>query len=304
MDRVVNVLTIDVEEHFHAHAFETVIPRATWDSLPSRVGPNTRRVLRVLEEYGVHGTFFLLGWVADRHPDLVREIAAAGHEVATHGYWHELIYRQSPEAFTADLRRSLDAIGRALGGAQPVGYRAPSFSITAASLWALDVLRDHGLVYDSSIFPLSAHDRYSIGDADRFANRLPNGLWEFPASTVRLGGRNWPVAGGGYLRLLPLSLTRRAIRRLNAEGHPAIVYLHPWELDPEQPRVADAPLLSRFRHYVNIGRTEERLRALLSEARFGPIREVFAHLLAAPAAEVGSTPAARRAVEAGSSRRA
>jgi peptidoglycan/xylan/chitin deacetylase (PgdA/CDA1 family) len=281
MDRVVNVLTIDVEEHFHAHAFETVIPRATWDSLPSRVGPNTRRVLRVLEEYGVHGTFFLLGWVADRHPDLVREIAAAGHEVATHGYWHELIYRQSPEAFTADLRRSLDAIGR-----------------------ALDVLRDHGLVYDSSIFPLSAHDRYGIGDADRFANRLRNGLWEFPASTVRLGGRNWPVAGGGYLRLLPLSLTRRAIRRLNAEGHPAIVYLHPWELDPEQPRVADAPLLSRFRHYVNIGRTEERLRALLSEARFGPIREVFAHLLAAPAAEVGSTPAARRAVEAGSSRRA
>jgi polysaccharide deacetylase family protein (PEP-CTERM system associated) len=276
MNSIFNALTIDVEEHFQVHAFETVVDRSTWDHYPSRVVANTQRILRLLAEYNVHATFFVLGWVADRYPDVVKEIAMSGHEIATHGYWHELVYRQTPAEFAADLRQSLDAIGRAFTGLQPAGYRAPAFSITKQSLWALDILRDHSLVYDSSIFPLAAHDRYGINNASRFANKMGGDLWEFPVSTIRLGQQNWPVAGGGYFRLSPLWITRQAIRYLNAQGHPAVIYLHPWEFDPDQPRIPGAPLLSRFRHYVNIGKTESRLRALLNEFEFAPICEVFA----------------------------
>jgi polysaccharide deacetylase family protein (PEP-CTERM system associated) len=276
MSSILNALTIDVEEHFQVHAFETVVDRSTWDHYPSRVVANTQRILRLLAEYNVHATFFVLGWVADRYPDLVKEIAMSGHEIATHGYWHELVYRQTPAEFAADLCQSLDAIGRAFTGLQPTGYRAPAFSITKQSLWALDILRDHSLVYDSSIFPLVAHDRYGINNASRFANKMGGDLWEFPVSTIRLGQQNWPVAGGGYFRLSPLWITRQAIRYLNAQGHPAVIYLHPWEFDPDQPRIPGAPLLSRFRHYVNIGKTESRLRALLNEFEFAPICEVFA----------------------------
>lgn len=278
---MLNALTIDVEEHFQVHAFEKVISRADWDGYPSRVAANTRRILRLLADQGVRATFFVLGWVADRQPELVREIAAAGHEIGTHGYWHELIYRQTADEFAADLHRSMQAIDRAARGVRLAGYRAPAFSITRQSLWALDILRQHGLQYDSSIFPLAAHDRYGIGDADRFANQVRDGLWEFPVSTVRLGKQNWPVAGGGYFRLFPLWITRQAVRRINAEGRPAVVYLHPWEFDPDQPRVARAPRLSRFRHYVNLGKTESRLRALLQEFQFGTMREAFAAQLEA-----------------------
>jgi len=276
-----DALTIDVEEHFQVHAFETVIDRADWDRYPSRVGASTRRILRLLAEYGVYATFFVLGWVAERHPDLVEEIAAAGHEIGTHGYGHELIYRQTPAEFAEDLGRSLRAIERAAGGLRPAGYRAPAFSVPRRSLWALDTLREHGITYDSSIFPLAAHDRYGINDAARFANKVRDNLWEFPVSTVRMGKHNWPVAGGGYFRLFPLWLTRRAIRHIHAEGHPAIIYLHPWEFDPEQPRIRNAPVSSRFRHYVNLDRTESRLRALLQEFAFAPMREVFVNYLAA-----------------------
>jgi polysaccharide deacetylase family protein (PEP-CTERM system associated) len=281
MSSIRNALTIDVEEHFQVHAFETVIDRAAWDRFPSRVVANTHRILRLLAECNVRATFFVLGWVADRHPDLVERIATSGHEIATHGYWHELVYRQTPDEFAVDLGQSLGAIGRALNGLQPAGYRAPAFSITKQSLWALEVLRDHRIVYDSSIFPLVAHDRYGIKDASRFANRTRGGLWEFPISTIRLGKQNWPVAGGGYFRLFPLSITRRAIRHLNAQGHPAVTYLHPWEFDADQPRIPGAPLLSRFRHYVNLHKTESRLRALLNEFEFAPMREVFAGCLEA-----------------------
>jgi polysaccharide deacetylase family protein (PEP-CTERM system associated) len=272
-------LTIDVEEHFQVHAFETVVDRSTWDGHSSRVVDNTLRILRLLAEYNVRATFFVLGWVADRYPDLVKKIAASGHEIATHGYWHELVYRQTPKEFAADLTQSLDAIGRVLNGLRPMGYRAPAFSITEQSLWALDVLRDHNIIYDSSIFPLAAHDRYGISNASRFANKMCDDLWEFPVSTVRLGRQNWPVAGGGYFRLFPLWITRQAIRHLNKQGQPAVIYLHPWEFDPDQPRIPDAPLLSRFRHYVNIHKTESRLRALLNEFEFAPMCDVFASLL-------------------------
>lgn len=276
---MLNALTIDVEEHFQVHAFETVVDRSAWEHYPSRVVANTQRILRLLAEYDVRATFFILGWVADRHPELVKEIATSGHEIASHGYWHELLYRQTPDEFAADLRLSLDAITRVTNGSRPVGYRAASFSITNQSLWALDILRDNGFKYDSSIFPLSAHDRYGINGANRFANKLGDGLWEFPVSTIRLGKQNWPVAGGGYFRLYPLFITRQAIRYLNGQGHPAVIYLHPWEFDPDQPRIPNAPLLSRFRHYVNIGKTESRLRALLSELDFAPVCKVFADRL-------------------------
>ncbi len=281
MSLIRNALTIDVEEHFQVHAFETVIDRSTWDHYPSRVVANTQRILHLLAEHDAHATFFVLGWVADRYPDLVKEIAADGHEIATHGYWHELVYRQTPDEFAADLCRSLEVIGRALKGLQPAGYRAPAFSITKQSLWALDILHEHHIAYDSSIFPLVAHDRYGINNANRFANQMHGGLWEFPVSTIRLGKQNWPVAGGGYFRLFPLPITRHAIRHLNGQGYPAVIYLHPWEFDPDQPRVPNAPLLSRFRHYVNIDKTENRLRVLLNQFKFAPMCEVFANYLEA-----------------------
>ena len=274
-----NVFTIDVEEHFQVHAFETVIDRATWDSYPSRVVANTQRILDLLAESDTHATFFVLGWVADRHPALVQAIVDGGHELATHGYWHELVYRQTPEEFAADLQQSLAAIERAVGNVPVAGYRAPGFSITNESLWALDVLREHGLAYDSSIFPLSMHDRYGLKEAPRFANKVRGDLWEFPVNTLRLGNFNLPIAGGGYFRLYPLWTTRQAIRHLNSQERPAVIYLHPWEFDPEQPRVTNAPRLSRFRHTVNLHKTEDRVRTLLSEFKFGTMREGFADLL-------------------------
>lgn len=278
MQPMTNALTIDVEEHFQVHAFETVIARSAWEGYPSRVVANTQRILRLLAEHQVQATFFILGWIADRHPDLVREIAAQGHEIATHGYWHELVYRQTPAEFATDLSQSLDAIARACNQ-RPRGYRAPAFSITRRSWWALEIMRDHHLCYDSSIFPLTVHDRYGVRDANRFASQVHGELWEFPVSTIRLGRQNWPVAGGGYFRLFPLWLTRQAIHHLNGGGHPAVVYLHPWEFDPEQPRVPNAPRLSRFRHYVNLAKTEDRLRTLLGEFTFAPLSRVFAHCL-------------------------
>ena len=288
---MVNALTIDVEEYFHAHAYEHAIDRRSWDTLPSRVVANTRRVLDVLRTHATRATFFVLGWVAERHPDLVREIVEGGHELATHGYAHELLYRQTPEEFAADLRRALDALRKAGAGSHPVlGYRAPAFSLTNESLWALDVLRAHGIRYDSSLLPLATGDRshasalrggkrYGVAGAARFASRLAD-LWEFPVSTVAFGGRHWSVAGGGLFRLLPLWVNRRMIDRINREGHPAIVYLHPWEFDPDEPEVPGAPRLARFRHRVNLDKTEARLHRLLGERSFAPVRDVFAAELA------------------------
>lgn len=288
---MLNALTIDVEEYFHAHAYERVIDRASWDRLPSRVAANTRRVLDVLRAADTRATFFVLGWVAERHPDLVREIAAGGHEIATHGHAHELLYRQTRDEFAADLARATAALRAATGGAEPIlGYRAPAFSLTDESRWALDVLHEHGFRYDSSLLPLAnghgthhstlrGGKRYGLSGATRFAARL-GGLWEFPVSTVRFGGRNWSVAGGGLFRLLPLWVNRRMIDRINAEGQPAVVYLHPWEFDPQEPEVPGAPPLARFRHRVNLDKTEGRLRRLLAERRFAPVREVFAAELA------------------------
>ena len=276
---IVNALSFDVEDYFQVEGFASVIERSHWETYATRVVANTQRVLRLLEAHGVRATFFMLGWIAERHPELVQEIVAGGHELGSHGYWHRPIYQQTPEEFTADVRHSLDVLAGICPGVAVTGYRAPTFSITSRSQWALHVLADLGIKYDSSIFPLSAHDRYGIPHASRFAGRVHPRLCEFPVSTVRYAGVNWPVAGGGYFRLLPYWVTRRAISRIHGEKNPAVIYLHSWEFDPDQPRIFHAPLLSRFRHYVNLHKTEDRMRMLLTHFHFAPLREVFASWL-------------------------
>ncbi len=274
---VLNALSIDVEEYFHPNAMDDVVAPAQWDSLSPRVEANTRRILDLLDESSVQATFFVLGWVAERSPQLVRDIAARGHEVASHGHTHRLAYRLGPEKFRADVYRAKRSLEDLLG--RPVqGFRAASWSVVDTSLWALDILIEAGFLYDSSIFPIR-HDLYGIPNFDRFPAYIerPSGrILEIPASTVRWGGANWPAAGGGYLRLLPFAFTRWAIHRLNEREHaPAMVYLHPWELDSEQPQLP-ASWVTRTRQYHNIHRTEPRLRQLLAEFRFGPLREAFA----------------------------
>jgi polysaccharide deacetylase family protein (PEP-CTERM system associated) len=276
---MLNALTFDVEEHFQVHAFAKVVNRTEWDHYSSRVIPNTNRILELLAKHNVFATFFILGWVADRYPDLVRMIASGGHEIGTHGYWHQLVYQQSPSEFAEDIKQSIEAIGRAVKNLPPMGYRAPSFSITDNSLWALDVLKEQGIVYDSSVFPVGIHHRYGIKTANRFANQLPNGLWEFPLSTIHFANQYWPATGGGYFRLYPLWLTRRIFRSVHAEGNPVVLYLHPWEFDPAPPSVGRLLKSPRFRHYVNIDKTETRLDALLQQFPFAPMQEVFSQQL-------------------------
>ncbi|MFH1023643.1 MAG: XrtA system polysaccharide deacetylase [Planctomycetota bacterium] len=281
---VTNALTFDIEEYFHAHNLEGVVSRGDWEGLPGRAAEHTRLILRLLREHGVRATFFVLGWVAERHPDVVREIVGEGHEVGSHGHEHRPLCRQRPGEFLRDLDRSCEAIRSALVGSDAPrcllhGYRAPSFSITRETTWALDLLRQRGFRYDSSIFPISFHDRYGFPGAERHAHRIQEELWEFPISTLRILGKNWPVAGGGYLRLMPYGWTRWAIRRINLRGEPAVIYLHPWEFDPKQPVVRGLPALARFRHYVNLARTESRLRRLLRDFRFAPLSEVYAREL-------------------------
>jgi polysaccharide deacetylase family protein (PEP-CTERM system associated) len=276
---MLNALTFDVEDYFHVHAFAGVISRHEWDIYPTRVAANTRTILRLLRECGTRATFFVLGWVAERHPEIVREIAGDGHELATHGFAHESVCDLTPDAFRADVERSISAIVAACPDASIRGYRAPSFSIDERSFWAFDKLSDLGLVYDSSISPATIHDRYGIPSASRYAHRLDAGLLEIPVSTIRTFGCNWQVAGGGYFRLAPLRFTSWAVRKINSEGQPVVIYLHPWEFDPAQPRIESAPFRSKFRHYVNLQHTEGRLRRLLDQYSFGPIEDAFRNQL-------------------------
>lgn len=282
---VLNVLTVDVEDYFQVSAFETSVRRSQWDSFESRVCQNTNRLLDIFEEAGVHATFFVLGWVAERFPHLVQRIHRSGHELASHSYDHGLVYNTTPDAFRTDLRRAKAAIEDAAGVAI-CGYRAPSYSITERALWALDVLVSEGYVYDSSIYPIR-HDRYGIPGWPRHVHRIERaggGIWELPGSTVRRAGVNLPIGGGGYFRLLPYGWTAGGIRTLNhVEQRPAVFYLHPWEVDPDQPRIR-AGALSRLRHYYNLKETETRLRRLLREFRFGTVAEVLGP---APFAPVG-----------------
>jgi polysaccharide deacetylase family protein (PEP-CTERM system associated) len=272
---VANALTVDVEDYFHVAALAPSITRDSWISRESRVVGNTQKLLSIFEQFGVRGTFFVLGWVAERHPQLVRDIAARGHEIACHGFSHRLVYEQSPEEFYAETRRAKTLL-EDISGSPMLGYRAASYSIVRESLWALDILVELGFVYDSSIFPVR-HDRYGIPNAERVPHRMstPNGasIVEWPLATAKILGFRLPVAGGGYFRLLPYWLSRWGLDSINrSELQPFIFYLHPWEIDPAQPRVA-ASLLSRFRHYTNLGKCEERLKRLLDDFRFGTVRD-------------------------------
>lgn len=283
----VNAMTVDVEDYFHVSNFSAVVTPASWSTRESRVERNTDRLLQIFADAEVSATFFVLAWVAERCPDLVARISAGGHEVASHGYAHQLVYEQEPEVFRDDVRRS-KALLEDVSGQRVDGYRAPSFSITAESLWALDILLEEGYRYDSSVYPIR-HDRYGIPDSPRhiYAVRRPAGtLIEMPASTVRIAGMHLPVGGGGYFRLLPYAWTQWGIERVNrVEERPAIFYLHPWEIDPEQPRLPASPL-ARLRHYSNLDRTEARLRQLLREFRFGPMRNLLGSASERSTAEV------------------
>jgi polysaccharide deacetylase family protein (PEP-CTERM system associated) len=268
---VINALTIDFEDWYQG--LET--PLEGWDGYEDRLEASGRRLLRLLADAGVRGTFFVLGAVAERQPELVREIVAAGHEVATHGWSHVFVYRMPPESFRIELRRSVRLLEE-IGGQRILGHRAPFFSITGQSLWALEILAEEGLRYDSSIFPVLNY-RYGIENAPRWPYVITAGgasLTEFPLTTWRVLGRNLPVAGGAYFRLYPYALTRAAFRRVNAAGKPVAFYLHPWELDPDQPRVP-LPRRIALTHYANLGATEGRLRRLLQDFRFAPMAEVL-----------------------------
>jgi polysaccharide deacetylase family protein (PEP-CTERM system associated) len=284
---VVNAMSVDVEDYFHVSVFDGIVPRTEWAQMESRVCANTARLLDLFAEFNVRSTFFVLGWVAERYPQLVKSITDGGHEIASHGYAHRLIYDQTPAAFREDVRKAKRLLEDASGSAV-AGYRAPSYSITPRSLWAIDILIEEGYRYDSSIFPIR-HDRYGIPVSPRepFPIERERGtLMEVPGSTVRVGPLNLPIAGGGYFRLLPYEWTRWGIARLNAtEGQAAVFYIHPWEIDPDQPRL-QAGWLGRLRHYRNLEKTEDRLRALLTEFRFSTV----ASLLRADARVMSSSP--------------
>ncbi len=266
---MINALTIDVEDYYMVSAFADVVRFADWGTYESRVEKNTYRILKVLDEHNVKATFFILGWVAERCSKLVRDVHASGHEVACHGYSHCLIYNMTSDQFREDIRKAKGILEDIIS-APVIGYRAPSYSIIKETLWALDILIEEKFLYDSSIFPVH-HDRYGLPGAERFPHivKRNNGtLREYPPSTYRILGQNIPVGGGGYLRLFPLQVTKTAIRSINErEDKPVIVYLHPWEIDPDQPRL-NGRWSSKFRHYINLNSTLPKLRTFLDEFEF------------------------------------
>lgn len=297
--RIVNAMSVDVEDYFQVSAFDRAVARSEWEQRESRVVRNTNRLLQMFDVAGIHATFFTLGWVAERFPDLVKAITAAGHELASHGYGHELIYTLTPEQFRQDVRRAKGLL-EDISGCRVLGYRAPSFSVVERSLWALDVLLEEGYVYDTSIFPVH-HDRYGIAGAPRhpyLMHRAGGALVEIPPSTVRIGGVNLPVAGGGYFRLLPYAWTAWGMSRVNhVDRQPVVFYLHPWEVDPDQPRIA-ASRVSRFRHYTGLAQTAPRLERLIKSFSFDSVATVLKNiptsaLAAAPSGHSGLAVAGR-----------
>ena len=293
---VEGIFTVDVEDYYQVTAFEKYIQREDWGTFESRVEANTHRILDLLARHDVRGTFFVLGWVAQRHPQLVRDISNCGHEIGSHTFWHRLIYNQTPEDFRSDVRESRDLL-QELTGQSVLAFRAPTFSITSRSLWALDILAEEGFRIDSSIFPIH-HDRYGIPDGrdDIHCLDTPAGrLWEFPPTVTRIGRFNLPVGGGGYFRLYPYHLTQHYLSKLvNQRQQPFMFYIHPWDLDADQPRLEFGSRATRFRHYVNLGRTADKLERLLKQFRFGRISDVILTnaLDPSPTASTSSTPTA------------
>ena len=278
-----NAMTVDVEDYFQVQAFADVIDRAAWDTIPCRIEANMDRILQQFDAAGTTATFFTLGWIANRYPSVVRRIVAAGHELASHGYGHARADGQTPDEFRADVRRARGVL-QDLGGVPVIGYRAPTFSIGPRNAWAFDVLDQEGYSYSSSVYPVR-HDLYGAPDAPRFPYRPGAGaLVELPMTTVRLGGRNLPCAGGGYFRLMPYAMFRLLLRRFNrVEAASGVFYFHPWEIDPAQPRVDAASGISRFRHRVNLPAMHGRLERLLHDFTWGRMDQVFASALIRPA---------------------
>ncbi|MCK9264257.1 MAG: DUF3473 domain-containing protein [Deltaproteobacteria bacterium] len=270
-----HALTIDVEEYFQIHAFAGIIPASAWEEYSPAVQGNTDRILDLLDEKAVSATFFCLGWIAERNRKLVKAIHARGHEIACHGHMHQVITSQDPDTFRRDVSRAKDVLEDCIGD-RVIGYRAPTYSITGSTLWALNILEELGFKYDSSIFPIY-HDYYGIPDAPRVPHRIEgSSLVEFPISTLKIGPVNIPVSGGGYFRLLPYCVIRTALRRLQRQGDPFVFYIHPWELNPDTPRVAGASLLSRFRTYTGINRSFTRFSRLLGDFAFTTVRTTLA----------------------------
>ena len=269
---ITNYLTIDVEDYFQVAAFEKKIQPDDWPQYESRVNNNTRNILDILDKQQTKATFFIVGWIAEKHPEIVREISKRGHEVGCHSYKHQRITTLSKDAFREDTKRSKDILENIIGR-KVLGYRAPSYTITKNTLWALDILAELGFEYDSSIFPIY-HDTYGIPDAPRFSYKHDGlDLTEYPISTALILGRKVPVSGGGYFRLFPYWFTHKALKSINEkEKQPFIFYLHPWEIDPGQPRMSNISLLSRFRHYNNLNKTKDRFAKLLSDFQFGPFQ--------------------------------
>ena len=282
MTGVVNAMSVDVEDWFQVQAYAGVIDRESWDTIPCRVEANTGRILDQFAAAGVRGTFFTLGWVAERYPALVRRIVEGGHELASHGYGHQLVHSLTPAGFEADLLRA-KAVLEDTGGVAVQGYRAPTFSIGPRNPWAFDVLEQTGHRYSSSVYPVK-HDLYGVPDAPRFPYRPGAGaLVEIPMTTVRVGARNVPIAGGGYFRLMPYQLFRTLLRRFHqADRRPGVFYFHPWEVDPGQPRVPQASRMARFRHGVNLGAMAGRMDRLLRDFRWDRMDRVFEAELARP----------------------
>ena len=284
---VLNAFTVDVEDYFQVSAFERNVPRASWSSHESRVVRSTHRLLDLAARHDVQGTFFILGWVAQQAPQLVRDIDAAGHVIGSHSHWHRLLYAMQPAEFREDLARSRDVLQDIIG--KPVtSYRAPSFSVTKRSLWAIDILADEGFRYDSSIYPVH-HDRYGIPNARQEIHSLETTsgrIWEFPPAVYRKGPLRLPVSGGGYFRLYPYRFSRHCLRQINRRGQPFVFYVHPWEVDPDQPRLQVGSRLSQWRHHVNVGGTIDKLDLLLRDFRFGTMEQVVDQVVTA-----GSVPA-------------
>jgi len=271
-----NAISIDLEDWFCVHNLSGAIKLSEWDNCELRVEQSTERLLNLFEKHQTRATFFVLGWVAERLPGLIRQIEALGHEIAVHGYNHLLLTEISPEEFDLDLRKALEAISNAGVKNVPRGFRAPSFTVVEATKpWALPILEKHGFKYDSSIFPIGFHPDYGIVDSPLRPYKITDSLYEFPMSVVELFGRRLPFSGGGYFRTFPYAYTRYCMRRLNKQGHPALFYLHPWELDAHQPRIASLSLSQKFRHYRNLDQTEEKLKRLLTDFEFTTVSEVL-----------------------------
>jgi polysaccharide deacetylase family protein (PEP-CTERM system associated) len=269
-----NAMSVDVEDYFQVTAFDNFISPDDWDNLPCRVEQNTYKILSCFLKHDVKATFFVLGWVAERFPELIREIVAQGHEVASHGYAHKRATLQSRKQFRKDIIKAKNIL-EDITLCEIKGYRAPSYSINKSNMWVHDELYDTGHIYSSSVYPVK-HDLYGIPDAPRFKYLLPDGLIEIPISTIKLLNKNFPAGGGGFFRFYPYTVSKLIINIINSREHQAVIfYFHPWEIDPEQPRQMQASLKSKFRHYLNLHKTESRISELLTDFQWDRIDKVF-----------------------------